>query len=189
MGGPDIRARPPVESWRQRVRWWFGRYAPAEVAATFGALLAGGAANLAGSTAATVYAATFGEFVAFYGVIIWRDLIRRDLARQDLARQDLARRDLSGGRAREGRPWWRFAALLLEFGPAELLDALIVRPLAMYLAATMVGNLLLGIVIGKVAADVVFYAVAIAGHELGRTSDRQEVQHVRSRQGAPETGE
>lgn len=168
MGGPGIRIRLPAQSWRGRIRRWFGRYAPAEVAATFGALLAGGLANLAGSGAATVYAATLGELLGFYGVIVWRDLRRGPAV---------------------GRPWWRFGALLLEFGPAELLDTLVVRPLAMYLAATMVGNMLLGIVIGKVAADVVFYAVAIAGHELGRTSDRQQVEHLGGRQGTPETGE
>ena len=150
----QIQPPPGVEPWRHRAGRWFRRYAPAEVGAIVGALLAGWAANLAGITAVTVYAATLGECVAFYGVIIVRDLRH--------------------GGAAKGRPWWRFAGrIVFEFGPAEALDTLVVRPLAMYIAAHLVGDMLLGIVAGKLAADAVFYAVAIACHELGRSSARR----------------
>ncbi len=58
--------------------------------------------------------------------------------------------------------------LSLEFGPAELLDSFLVRPLAMYLGPIVVGSLTAGVILGKIAADVVFYTLAIVGYEFGK---------------------
>jgi hypothetical protein len=57
-------------------------------------------------------------------------------------------------------------AMLLEFGPAELVDSLLARPLLMYLLAGLLANLTAGIAAGKLAADVVFYAITISAYEL-----------------------
>jgi hypothetical protein len=56
--------------------------------------------------------------------------------------------------------------LLVEFGPAEIADTFAVRPLAMYLGPLLIGHLAAGILAGKLAADIVFYALAIVGYEL-----------------------
>ena len=56
--------------------------------------------------------------------------------------------------------------LLVEFGPAEIADTFAVRPLAMYLGPLLIGHLAAGILAGKIAADIVFYALAIVGYEL-----------------------
>jgi hypothetical protein len=55
----------------------------------------------------------------------------------------------------------RTAALLVaEFGAAELLDTFLVRPAALVLGVWLIPDPLLGMLAGKVAADIVFYAVA-----------------------------
>ncbi len=124
---------------------WLRRYAPAEAAATAGATVAALAAHRLGVPTATAFAAAIGENLAFYAVILLRDLYRGP-------RRNALRR------------------LLIEFGPAEVLDTFAVRPLAMYLATVLVGPLLLAVVLGKVVADVVFYGLAIVGYELGRST-------------------
>jgi hypothetical protein len=59
-------------------------------------------------------------------------------------------------------------ALLWEFGVAEVLDSFLVRPLCMYAAVRLTGTLALGIILGKLAADAVFYAIAITFYEIGK---------------------
>ena len=60
---------------------------------------------------------------------------------------------------------WR--GLFLEFGPAELLDTGLVRPLAMAVCTRLLGWGL-GIVAGKALADVVFYLPVIWMYERRR---------------------
>jgi hypothetical protein len=144
---PDT-GRPPC---RVRAWQWLGRYAPAEAAAILGAVLAAGAVDLFASAAATALAGAIGETVAFYAVIVIRDLRRRP----GHPGRRVTRRTLRN--------------LLLEFGPAELLDTAVVRPLAMYAGVILVGNALAGVVLGKIAADVVFYTLAIIGYEISKS--------------------
>jgi hypothetical protein len=134
-----------------RTRVWLRRYLPAEIAGTTGALLAAAIAGGLGGHAAAAVCGAAGEAAAFYAVILVRDL-----------RATPAGRDLRGTARR----------LLVEFGPAEVLDTLLLRPLAMYVGTALVSRVALGIVLGKVAADVVFYALAIAGYELSSRERR-----------------
>ena len=53
-----------------------------------------------------------------------------------------------------------------EFGAAEAVDTLFARPLLMYALVAPLGSLLAGVVVGKLVADVVFYALAIPAYEL-----------------------
>ena len=59
-----------------------------------------------------------------------------------------------------------FRNLIIEFGPAELLDVLAVRPFFMYLIPKLTGDFLLGTFIGKMIADVIFFIPAIIMFEL-----------------------
>jgi hypothetical protein len=136
---------------RRRTREWLARYAPAELAAIVGAVLAATVVDRFGVAAATAYAGAIGEGVAFYAVLFARDLRANRAGR-------------SGGRA-VGRT---VRNLVLEFGPAEVLDTAAVRPLAMYLGTVAVGQAWLGVILGKIAADVVFYVLAITSYELRR---------------------
>jgi hypothetical protein len=62
--------------------------------------------------------------------------------------------------------------LALEFGPAEALDSLLLRPALMYAGVSMIPSLTaVGIVFGQVAADIVFYAPTIVSYELLRRRD------------------
>ncbi|GIF47731.1 hypothetical protein DFJ67_6621 [Asanoa ferruginea] len=124
-----------------RIREWLARYAPAEAAGITGALLAAAAVD---SPEAAAVAGTIGETIGFYTMIFVRDL-------------------------RAGnRPGRVVRDMVVEFGPAEVLDTLLVRPGAMYLATRALGTATSGVVAGKLAADAVFYTIAIIGYELRR---------------------
>jgi ornithine decarboxylase len=128
---------------RNRVREWLNRYAPAEAAAIAGAVSAAWLIDHLHVAAATAIAGAIGETLAFYVVIIARE----------------RRVDVRG--------------LLIEFGVAESADTFLVRPLAMYVASALVGRAMIGVVLGKFAADVVFYGLAIIGYEVNRARKKR----------------
>ncbi|MHA6781151.1 type III PLP-dependent enzyme [Pseudonocardia saturnea] len=132
---------------RHRMWMWLGRYGPAELAATAGALIGAAIGNRYGGPAGAAIGGVLGEGLAFYGFVVVRELRT----------------------ARDGRRLRRVLSdLLVEFGPAEVLDTVAVRPAAMYVGPLLVGDLLVGILVGKIAADLVFYAIAAAAYELNR---------------------
>jgi hypothetical protein len=139
---------PTRAAWTRAMLRWLRRYLPAELVATPCALLSGFAAgHLTGSPALAAFAATWGENAGFYGLLIGRELVQ----------------------ARTLRALPRIARdLVLEFGPAEALDSLLLRPAAIYAGLALAPHPALGMLAGKVAADVTFYAPAIVCHELQR---------------------
>jgi hypothetical protein len=71
--------------------------------------------------------------------------------------------------ARRTRSLW---ALVVEFGPAEALDSIVVRPACIAGAMSLLGPVA-GVVAGKLAADLVFYTPVIATYELGLRRERR----------------
>jgi hypothetical protein len=139
-----IRDLPPG-----RNRWleWIRRYGPAELTGTAAALSGYWAGQaLTGSLVVSAFAAALSESVAFYTVLLLRDMVRDAYAAG-------ARRVRYGPREIAGT--WR--NLFIEFGPIELLDAAVLRPLCMGLGGRYLGPRL-GVIAGKVLADVVFYS-------------------------------
>lgn len=134
-----------------RVREWIRRYLAAELTGIAGAA---GAALIAlawwpQQLALVAVAASLGETVGFYVGF-------------------LATRWITDPPA--GPKHRRLAVLLatcvVEFGPAEIADTVLLRPLAMILGSLGTGNAIIGILAGKLVADVVFYALAITSYEV-----------------------
>lgn len=124
---------------------WIKRYGPAEIFAIAG-VYAGYflSEQFSHITWISAYAGAMGENVGFYGVIVYQRL---------KAKENL----------------WH---ILAEFGPAEILDSLVIRPLALFVGAETMGPML-GLLVGKLAGDVVFYVPVIITHELMRKFKRQ----------------
>lgn len=139
-----------IESLWRRAAGWLARYGPAELLGTACALLGAAAAQSAtGSALAAAVAANWAEALGYYGVIAWRDIAA------------------AGGPSRANLVA-TLRALLVEFGPAELVSLVAVRNAAIYGAITLAPSLELGVLSGKLVADVVFYLTAIASYELLR---------------------
>jgi hypothetical protein len=149
-------------SWRGKMSEWLARYGLAELAGLATAMAGAWLAWIVtGNEIATAYGGAIGENVGFYGVIISRE-VRSDRKRARTFGADYGRR----GGMRTVRN------LLMEFGPAEAADSLVLRPLAMGIAAHYLG-LELGVLVGKIAADFTFYIPVIATYELRKWHERR----------------
>lgn len=116
------------------------RYGPLEISGFITAIIAGWIASKLGAPRGVIaITGTLGENIGYYGLaayIDYRKLHRREAGRLQL----LHIVQLAGG-------------LMLEFGPAEALDTLLIRPVCMYQWGTASG---------KFIADGIFYAVVLA---------------------------
>lgn len=140
---------------RRQATAWLRRYLPCEIAGT--AAEFGGAALAyawTGSFAVAALAGTVGASAGYYATA-YAAALRWSYR--------------SGG---GGRPVRMFMAAILalrsvaiEFGPAEAIDGIAVRPLAFYLAPQLLGGPAAGWIAAKVFADIVFYALAIGSYE------------------------
>jgi len=151
----------PGSSVGQKLLHWLNRYGVAECAGVSCALLASHAVRGAtGNAIAAAYAGAWAETVGYASVIIVRDFWE---AASDAraARQRLTRR--GGIRV--------LFSLLAEFGPAGLLDTLITRPVTMAVGSRLLGPTL-GLIAGKLAADVLFYVPVIATYERRKARSR-----------------
>ena len=119
---------------------WLRRYGPGDLAGWLLSLACGGLALvLWDSPGRMAGAAVLGENLGFYGVVMLRE--RRGLRRR--------------------HPWGpSLRALLEEFALAEVLDTCAIRPLALLGATTLLGSPFLGITVGGLAADFLFYVNA-----------------------------
>jgi len=105
---------------------------------------------------ATAYAGAWGESLGYSAVIIGRDFVS-GVHKAHAMHRSFGLRG-AGGVA---------AGLLAEFGPAGVLDTFVIRPLAMGIGQRFLGPQL-GLLAGKLAADVLFYIPVILIYERRR---------------------
>jgi hypothetical protein len=143
----------------RKLREWVGRYLPAEVLGTVIALAAAWTVHAAsGSLISAAVAGTVGESLGYYGCMAVREALVHDTRHRHHGR--MKRLWLTGAST--------LRDMLIEFGPAELVDSFLVRPFFMFLMPSLLGNFTAGILLGKLAADVIFYSLAIGAYELRR---------------------
>jgi hypothetical protein len=121
------------------------------------AVSAGTVAAPFGGSAAIAVVASWAEAIGFYATMAWRDLSGR-----------LRRSNAQPAHRRVSAVAATTTALVAEFGPAEALDTLFLRPLLIAAALHLSSTTLVGIVAGKLLADIAFYVPAIASWELLR---------------------
>ena len=141
---------------RKKIVEWTRRYLPCEIAGWAGEL--GGAAAiywLTGSYAAAVVAGTIGASVGYHATAYVNGV--RWVSRTLHGRAWPMRALIANFRA--------LRSIAIEFGPAEVIDSVFIRPVALYAGPYLVGNVALGWVLGSLAADVGFYVLAIFSYE------------------------
>jgi hypothetical protein len=142
---------------RRKLEEWTRRYLPAEILGSFTALtVAWTVHGVSNSLIAAAIAGSIGESLGYYLYIGIRDLRHYD-----------ARHRHHASPKRLWRTGTRMVRdMLIEFGPAELVDSFLARPFFMYLMPTLLHNFTAGLIAGKLGADVVFYSLAITSYEL-----------------------
>ena len=147
---------------RARVRGWVMRYLPPEVLGTVAAVASAWLAYaVSDSLVVAAVAGTLGESAGYYALVVVRGA--RGHVRSARV-QRMPRRT----RRMWATTWLTARAVAAEFGPAELVDTVVVRPTLLFAASAALGATPAGWLAGKLAADAVFYAVAITSFELGR---------------------
>jgi hypothetical protein len=140
----------------KKLREWVRRYLPCEVAGTTCEL--GGAATayaITDSAAVAAVVATIGASVGYYAAAYVAAV--RTAHRAHLESNRMSRALTANGLA--------LRSVAIEFGPAEVIDSLIIRPLAFYFGPILFGGMLAGWVFAKLVADVGFYVLAIFSYE------------------------
>jgi hypothetical protein len=133
---------------------WFDRYKYAEIGATTAAL-PGSQFSRIFDGLTTAYLITFAEYIAFYCVIIFISYQKLFKANRLLNKKTTLKEILV-----------LIQNLLLEFGYPAILDFLFIRPFCMYWMPILTGNYFLGIILGKIASDSIFYCLTIVNYEL-----------------------
>ena len=133
---------------------WFDRYKYAEIAATSAALASSQFSRIFDGLT-TAYLITFAEYFAFYGVIVFMAYQKMVKTNQLLNKKTSLKEILFLSRN-----------LRLEFGYPAILDLFFIRPFCMYWMPILTGNYFIGIILGKIVADSIFYGLAIVNYEL-----------------------
>ena len=152
-----------------KLREWVRRYLPCEIAGTVGELGGAAVAYLAtGSLAAAAITATIGASAGYYAAAYitalrwsYRGHEHRHWPSRVLVSNLLALRSVA-----------------IEFGPAELVDSVAVRPLAFYVGPLMFGNVIAGWMCGKLISDLAFYGCAIFSYERFKDLLAQRTEEV-----------
>lgn len=133
---------------------WFDRYKYAEIAATSAALASSQFSRIFDGLT-TAYLITFAEYFAFYGVILFMTYKKLIVTNSSLNKTTPLNEMVILARN-----------LVLEFGYPAVLDFFFIRPFCMYWMPIITGNYFLGILLGKITADSIFYGFAIVNYEL-----------------------
>jgi hypothetical protein len=162
-----LRPVSTAPRWLRKLREWCARYLPAEFVGTISAVTSAFVAyEWTGDRGIAAITGTLAENIGFYGVMAACEWRRQHVSRGSVLRTSLR----------------TLRVISTEFGPAEVLDSALLRPLAMYSGPFLTGEIATGSLLGKLAADAVFYALAIGSYEIvqrrARSRPRLEVETV-----------
>lgn len=139
-----------------RIKEWIQRYFWAEVVSTLFTYLFGwGASFVTKNSVVIAYSGTVGAATGFYGYIFIRDIYNSYIKHEpDTIREKsiLIIRCLRN--------------MGFEFGLAELIDFFIVRPFFLLYGPDILKNYFWGILVGKTAADIIFFSISILMFEI-----------------------
>lgn len=135
-----------------KIKEWIWRYAPAEIFATIGAIFGAYLLYiLTDNKFIAAYAGVVGENICYYEFILIRDFKKNKIKYEKFSLTNFLK---------------IIHNLIVEFGFSEALDTLLVRPFCLYWFPVWISNYSIGIIIGKFAADIIFYIPTITAYEL-----------------------
>jgi len=141
---------------KKKIKEWLSRYLPAEIIGTITALIAACVTQFFYQNLVfTAYIGSFGEAFGFYSTILIRNILTEN-KKHKIEKKVFSFSDFTK----------IVAHIVLEFGPAGIIDGLILRPFFMYLFPVILKNFTLGIFIGKITGDFTFYFLVILSYEM-----------------------
>lgn len=141
---------------KSKIKKWLKRYLPAEIVGTiFAMVFSLGTYSLTKNDVLSAIAGAWSETVGFFGTMIIREVRH---TRREHKEKNIPYTFLSFFK--------NCRDIIFEFGFSEILDTYAIRPFTMYIFPIIIGQRVIGVLVGKLAADVFYYAPAIISYEL-----------------------
>ncbi len=141
---------------KSKVYEWIKRYTLAEIISTgLSLFVAWLVMEITTDRILAAFSGSLAASVLFYGVVAISD-VRKSIKRQNSTNEKYKLKALLKD----------LRNLIIEFGPAEIIDVIAVRPFFMYLIPKLMGDFILGTLVGKIIADLFFFVLAIVMYEL-----------------------
>ncbi|HXB39167.1 MAG TPA: hypothetical protein VNZ49_01415 [Bacteroidia bacterium] len=141
---------------KRKVKGWLKRYLPPEIVGTITAVSAAGLIHIFTENLIFIaYAGSFGEAIGFYSTIFIQNILIVS-KKNKVEKKIFSFADITG----------IIATIVLEFGPAGLIDGLLLRPFFMFIFPILLKNFTLGVLIGKFTGDLTFYILVILSYEI-----------------------
>jgi hypothetical protein len=148
---------------KRKVKEWLKRYLLAEIIGTATALSAAALVHLFTENLIYIaYGGSLGEAFGFYSTILIQSLVveRKNKLRENKLFYFSDFCKIMGH-------------IVWEFGPAGIIDGLVLRPFFMYLFPILFKEFTLGIIFGKFAGDFTFYTLVIFSYEINKRKRKQ----------------
>ena len=145
-----------AKTFKRKLKEWGRRYLPGEIIGTISALVGAYWALLSnGNLLFVAFAGSIGEAIGFYTTIFVQNFY-------------FVFRKCKLEKRRFGLADLRTIAIdvALEFGPAGVIDDLIIRPIFMYTFPLILNNFFYGILVGKFLGDLSFYLLVVLSYEV-----------------------
>jgi hypothetical protein len=151
-----LPAPPFKRSIKIKAKKWLKRFLPAEFIGTITAVATSSVAHYATkSLIVAAYAGSIGETLGFYTTIIVQDVLIKK-RKLNSVNKTLSFKNFI----------YILKNILFDFGFAEVIDGLFIRPFCMYIFPVWIKNYPIGILAGKIASDICFYVPVIIAYEL-----------------------
>ncbi|MDB5204859.1 MAG: hypothetical protein JWP09_887 [Candidatus Taylorbacteria bacterium] len=138
-----------INKMKKKLKEWLSRYLPLEIVATITAIVGGLVSYyLTNNPVIIAFTTAWSENIGYYVAVIIHELKTKK------------------GKISFGEICKTARDIVFEFGIAESLDNLLLRPFFMYIMPILLGNLLLGLIAGKIATDILFYITTIIFYEI-----------------------
>lgn len=137
---------------KDKLKEWLRRYAPSHIIAVITAIVVANLAfTLFKNIILSAFLATWSDNIAYYGIIIYRDL-------KSQKKKDRQLKTTSFLKVARG--------IIMEFGLAEYLDSFVIRPFYLSIFPYLISNYSLAILIGSMCAEITFYIPTVISYEI-----------------------
>jgi hypothetical protein len=137
---------------KHKLKDWIKRYYLAEIISTVMTVVAAISVNyFFRNPILTAYTGSLAGSISYYFILIYQRAFHKQ-------------------RASPIHPGMRLykalKEMVLEFGPSELLDSFLFRPMFLYVIPKYIQNETAGYLLGKLAGDITFYVPVLLSYEL-----------------------
>lgn len=137
---------------QKKIKIWIKRYLPAEISSiVLGFVITLLSYHFTQNKLLSAYIGTIADNLGYYGFLFLRDF-----------------------KQKKNRNFFKILKnIYLEFGIAEFFDSLFIRAFSIYFFSNLISPYGVGVIIGKICADIIFYMQIIFVYEMMHKRKKQ----------------